>query len=84
MKYIYINRTTVLPFTKRMEMMQKQRNAMCLNEESTPVIEHKELVIENTPTYNEETQELYSWFEDGDVITKKFEVIEKEVIEDEN
>ena len=78
MKYIYVNRTTVLPFTKRMEMMQKQRNAMCVNEESTPVIKPKELVIENTPTYNEKTQELYSWFEDGDVITKKFEVIDKE------
>ena len=78
MTYIYVNRTTVLPFTKRMEMMQKQRNVMCVNEESTPVIKPKELVIENTPTYNEETQELFSWFEDGDVITKKFEVIDKE------
>ena len=52
---------------------------MCVNEESTPVIEPKELVIENIPIYNEETQELFSWFEDGDVITKKFEVIDKEV-----
>lgn len=79
MKYIYVNRTTVLPFTKRMEMMQKQRNSMWLNEESTPVIKPKELVIENIPIYDEKTQELYSWFEDGDVITKKFEVIDKEV-----
>lgn len=79
MKYIYVNRTTVLPFTKRMEMMQKQRNAMCLNEESTQVIEPKELVVEEKPTYNEETQELYSWFEDGELITKKFEVVEKEI-----
>lgn len=78
MKYIYVNRTTVLPFTKRMEMMQKQRNAISLNEESSPVIEPKELVIEEKPNYDPETQELYSWFEDGKVITKKFEVIDKE------
>ena len=37
----------------------------------------KKLVIEEIPTYDEETQELYSWFEDGEVITQKFIVIEK-------
>ena len=39
----------------------------------------KELVIEEKPTYDEETQELYSWFEDGEVITQRFKVIDKEV-----
>ena len=43
------------------------------------VKEYKKLVIEEKPAYDEETQELYSWFEDGEVITQKFKVIDKEV-----
>jgi hypothetical protein len=39
--------------------------------------EYKELVIEEKPEYDEETQELYSWYEDGEVITQKFKIIEK-------
>ena len=35
-------------------------------------------ILGEKPNYDPETQELYSWFEDGEVITKKFEVINKE------
>ena len=38
---------------------------------------YKELVIEEKPTYDEKTQELYSWFEDGEVITQKFKVLDR-------
>ena len=55
---------------------------MWFNEEDEPKVEYKELVIEEKPTYNKETQELFSWFEDGEVITKKFEV--KEIEQNEN
>ena len=40
----------------------------------------KELVVEEKPSYNEETQELFSWYEDGEVITQKFKVVEKEEV----
>jgi hypothetical protein len=40
--------------------------------------DYKELVIEEKPIYDEETQELFSWYEDGEVITQKFKVIEKQ------
>jgi hypothetical protein len=43
---------------------------------------YKKLVIEEKPKYDEETQELYSWFEDGEVITQKFKVVDKVVNED--
>jgi hypothetical protein len=41
--------------------------------------EFKDLVVEEIPEYNEETQELYSWYENGEVITQKFKVVDKEV-----
>ena len=34
-------------------------------------------VVEEKPEYNPETQELYSWFENGDIITQKFKIIDK-------
>lgn len=43
---------------------------------------YKELVIEEKPIYDEETQELDSWYEDGEVITQKFKVVDKVVSED--
>ena len=45
---------------------------------------YKKLVIEEKPAYDEETQKLYSWFEDGEVITQKFKVVEKEEKDNEN
>lgn len=81
MKYIYVDRTKILPFTKRQEMILSQRNYIYANEEDTPVITPKELVIEEKPTYDEKTQRLVSYFEDGEVITQKF--IVEEIKEEE-
>ena len=79
MKYRFINKEKIL---KVSPLMQKwSENYVYANKQN---IEFKELVIEEKPTYNEKTQELYSWFENGEVITQKFKVIDKEVIEDEN
>ena len=79
MKYRFINKEKIL---KVSPLMQKwSENYVYANKQN---IEFKELVVEEKPTYNEETQELYSWFENGEVITQKFKVIDKEVIEDEN
>lgn len=47
------------------------------NPENEPIIEYKDLVIEERPTPND-NQEVVSWFEDGEVITQKFTVVEKE------
>ena len=73
--YLFIN------FQKIIRINPKRINNSSIiyaNEEDEPKVEYKELVIEEKPNYDPETQELYSWFEDGDVITKKFEVIDKE------
>ena len=79
MKYRFINKEKIL---KVSPLMQKwSENYVYANKQN---IEFKELVIEEKPEYDEETQELYSWFENGEVITQKFKVIDKEVIEDEN
>ena len=79
MKYRFINKEKIL---KVSPLMQKwSENYVYANKQN---IEFKELVVEEKPTYNEKTQELYSWFENGEVITQKFKVIDKEVIEDEN
>jgi hypothetical protein len=73
MKYKFINKEKILKVSPLMEKMQ-ELYVYANNKENT----FKELVIEEKPTYNEETQELYSWFEDAEVITQKFEVIDKE------
>ena len=76
MKYRYINSQKIIKVSPR---MQKSKSAVIYaNEENEPIIEYKDLVIEEKPSYNEETQELVSWFEDGKVITQKFRVIDKE------
>lgn len=78
MKYRFINKEKIL---KVSPLMQKwSENYVYANKQN---IEFKDLVVEEKPVYNEETQELYSWFENGEVITQKFKVIDKEVIEDE-
>ena len=74
MKYRFINKEKIL---KVSPLMQKwSENYVYANKQN---IEFKELVVEEKPTYNEKTQELYSWFENGEVITQKFKVIDKEV-----
>lgn len=73
MKYRFINKEKIL---KVSPLMQKwSENYIYANKQN---IEFKELVVEEKPIYNEKTQELYSWFEDGEVITQKFKVIDKE------
>ena len=62
-----------------LSMTKSKSNFVYAKEEDAPKVEYKELVIEEKPNYDHKTQELYSWFEDGDVITKKFKVIDKEV-----
>ena len=72
MKYRFINKEKIL---KVSPLMQKwSENYVYANKQN---IEFKDLVVEEKPTYNEETQELYSWFEDGEVITQKFKVVDK-------
>ncbi len=75
MKYKYVDTTKILPVTPRME---HRTNYMYANKEDIPKNDFKELVIEEKPTYNEKTQKLYSWFENGEVIIQKFKVIDKE------
>ena len=73
--YLFIN------FQKIIRINPKRINNSSIiyaNEEDAPKVEYKELVVEEKPVYDEKTQELYSWFEDGEVITQKFKVIEKE------
>ena len=75
--YRYITNTKISKVSPR--MIKSKSNIVYANEEDEPKVEYKELVIEEKPTYDEKTQELYAWFEDGEVITKKFEVVEKEI-----
>lgn len=78
--YRFISNTKISKVSPR--MIKSKSNIVYANEEDKPKIEYKELVIEEKPNYDPETQELYSWFEDGEVITKKFEV--KEIESNEN
>lgn len=71
MKYKFINKEKILMASPLIEKFDE--NYLYANGKS----ELKELVIEDKPTFNPETEELYSWFEDGEVITQKFKVIEK-------
>lgn len=72
MKYRFINKEKILKISP---LMQKwSENYVYANKQN---IEFKELVVEEKPTYNPETQELYSWFENGEVITQKFKIIDK-------
>ena len=77
MKYKFINSQKILIISPRLQKIQSVNAYVYANKQN---IEFKELVIEEKPTYNEKTQELYSWFENGEVITQKFKVIDKEVI----
>ena len=74
--YRFISNTKISKVSPR--TIKSKSNIIYANEEDEPKVEYKELVVEEKPVYDEKTQELYSWFEDGAVITKKFEVIDKE------
>lgn len=76
MKYRYINSQKIIKVSPRRQ--QTTSAIIYANEEEEPIIKYKDLVIEEKPSYNEETQELFSWFEDGKAITQKFKVIDKE------
>ena len=78
MKYKFLNKKRIFKITPLMEKWQK--GYVYANEEDNPANQFKELVVEEKPTYDKETQELYSWFENGEVITQKFKVIDKDVI----
>ena len=74
MKYKFINKEKILKVSPLMEKFEEKY--VYANGQKS---EFKELVIEEKPSYDEKTQELYSWFEDGEVITQKFKVIEKSI-----
>jgi len=72
MKYKFINKDKILKVSPLMEKFEEKY--LYANGQKS---EFKELVIEQKPNYNHKTQELYSWFEDGEVITQKFKAVEK-------
>ena len=80
MKYKFIDKDKILPLNTYMIPSSNSSLYVYANEDYLKneyekfMKEYKELVVEEQPTYDEETQELYSWYEDGDVITQKFKV----------
>ena len=75
MKYKFLNSQRIA----KEGVSQFEKSAIVFaNDDDKPIVEYKELVVEKKPTYDEKTQKLHSWFEDGEVITQKFEVIDKE------
>ena len=74
MKYKFINKEKILKVSPLMKKWSE--NYIYANTKNN---QFKELVVEDKPAYDEERQELFSWFEDGEVITQRFKVIDKEV-----
>lgn len=69
--YVYANKNKIIKVSQRLIR-------------SNPDIEYKNLVVEDEPTYDPETQILRSLYENGEeAITQKFKVVEKEVEESE-
>lgn len=83
MKYKFTDKEKILPLKDYMIVNPKTSPYIYANEDylqkeyERTMKEYKELVVEEKPKYDEETQELYSWYEDGEVITQKFKIIEK-------
>lgn len=77
MKYKFVSKKRLWPLTPLLKKWLD--SCIYANERDNPSHQFKELVIEEKPNYNPETQELISWFENGEVITKKFKVVDKEV-----
>ena len=76
MKYKFIDEDKILPFSGYSTITATGYIYANTND---LLKDFKELVVEEKPNYDEKTQELYSWFEDGEVITQKFKVIDKEI-----
>lgn len=74
--YRFISNTKISKVSTR--TIKSKSSIVYANEDDEPKTKYKELVIEEKPTYDESSQELISWFEDGEVITQKFKVINKE------
>lgn len=85
MKYKFIDKDKILPFNDYMIPNPKSSPYVYANEDylqkeyERVMTEYKELVVEEKPTYDEETQMLESWYENGEIITQKFKVIDKVV-----
>ena len=81
MKYIFKNQNEIIKISDRL-YQYKLKNSPILyaNEEDKPMTIYKDLIIEEEPDYNPDKQELIAYFEDGDVITKKYRIINKEAI----
>ena len=85
MKYKFIDKDKILLFNDYMVPNPKSSPYIYANEDylqkeyEKAMAEYKELVVEEKPTYDEETQILESWYENGEVITQKFKVVNKEV-----
>lgn len=73
-KYKFVNETKIKPLGIITKVMLSQ---YVFANEPDWLKDYKKLVIEEKPTYDDKTEELYSWFEDGEVITQKFKVIKK-------
>lgn len=79
MKYIYKNENEIIRISDRLYKYKLKSDAiMYANEDDKPITIYKDLVIEEEPDYNPDEQELIAYFEDGDVIRKKYRIINKE------
>lgn len=74
--YVYVNKNKIIKVSQR--LINLKSGATYADAGYVPTSSYKELIIEDKPVYNETTEELLSWFEDGDVITQKFKVVKKE------
>lgn len=80
MKYIYKNENEIIKISDRLyQYKMKNSSIIYADEKDKPINTYKDLVIEEKPNYNPETQELISYFEDGKVIRKKYRIVEKEL-----
>ena len=69
MKYIYKNENEIIRISDRLYKYKLKSDAiMYANEDDKPITIYKDLIIE----------ELIAYFEDGDVIRKKYRIINKE------
>lgn len=80
MKYIYKNENEIIKISDRLyQYKMKNSSIIYANEDDKPINTYKDLVIEEKPNYNPETQELIAYFEDRKVIRKKYRIVEKEL-----
>jgi len=82
MKYIFKNQNEIIKISDRLYQYKlKNSSILYANEEDKPMTIYKDLIIEEEPDYNPDTQELLVYFEDGDVIRKKYRIISREAVE---